>query len=72
MKRIARFLACTSMAICLSAHAQSPKDIEQAKATTAANWLALADSSRHASTWQLEGFGLLHPLAKRAVRLTSF
>ena len=50
MKRIARFLACTSMAICMSAQAQGPQDIEQAKAA-AANWLALADSNRHASTW---------------------
>lgn len=50
MSRISQFLACASMAICMSAHAQSQQDIEQAK-TSASNWLALADSNRHASTW---------------------
>lgn len=50
MKRISRFLACASMAICMTAQAQSAQDVEQAKAA-AGNWLALADSNRHASTW---------------------
>ncbi|WP_056390911.1 DUF4019 domain-containing protein [Massilia sp. Root418] len=50
MKRISKFLACVSLAVCMSAQAQSAQDIEQAKAA-ATSWLALADSNRHASTW---------------------
>jgi len=50
MKRISRFLACASIAVCMTAQAQSAQDVEQAK-TAAGNWLALADSNRHASTW---------------------
>lgn len=50
MKRIVQLLACAGMAVCMSAQAQGPQDIEQAK-TAAMNWLALADSNRHASAW---------------------
>jgi ferric-dicitrate binding protein FerR (iron transport regulator) len=50
MKSIVRFLACASMAFCLTAQAQSAEDVEQAKAA-AETWLALADSNHHASAW---------------------
>jgi hypothetical protein len=50
MKRISQLLAGASLAACMAAHAQSAQDLEQAK-TAASNWLALADSNSHASTW---------------------
>lgn len=50
MKSIVRFLACASMAFCLTAQAQSAADVKQAKAA-AETWLALADSNHHASAW---------------------
>lgn len=50
MKRVLRVLACASMALCMTAQAQSAEDVEQAKAA-AESWLALADSDRHASAW---------------------